>query len=232
MDVEQFTIRECLYRILGLAYYRQPDETSVRVFASMDLFGPFSIWTGDERIREGLELIATFLVHADRGKIDEELAELQCDYVRLFVGPGMPLAPPWESVYRTEERVLFGPQTLEVRAAYEAFGLVTEHRNKEPDDHIGLELEFMAVLSRSCRDCLLGGDREGGERIRRAQLNFLDVHLLQWAPRFCRNVYANAETKLYAGIASVTEGLLCWDRVFLDTLHMEDRGNGPAERLV
>lgn len=34
--------------------------------------------------------------------------ELTGDYYRLFVGPDTVLAPPWESVYRHEDRLIFG----------------------------------------------------------------------------------------------------------------------------
>ena len=64
----------------------------------------------------------------------------------LFVGPGTPLAPPWESVCRhKDEALVFQKETLEVRAAYQELGLQVEKLHHEPDDHIAYELEFFAA---------------------------------------------------------------------------------------
>jgi TorA maturation chaperone TorD len=53
-------------------------------------------------------------VQKNKGISDEAFQELRVDHTRLFVGVGKVLAPPWESVYFNEDRMVFQKQTLEV----------------------------------------------------------------------------------------------------------------------
>ena len=78
------------------------------------------------------------------GPVDYEAVEQ--DYLRLFVGLGTPLAPPWESVWASDARLLFQRETLDVRYWYRSAGLQIARLHHEPDDHIGLELEFIGLL--------------------------------------------------------------------------------------
>lgn len=106
--------------------------------------------------------------------------------------------------------------TLEVRTCYERFGLELENRDSEPDDHIGLEMEFMAHLCERCVQGLQSGDKGMVEEALLAQSRFLDEHMLVWVPEFCNKVACAAETGFYRGMARLTEGFLDWDRSLLD----------------
>jgi TorA maturation chaperone TorD len=127
----------------------------------------------------------------------------------------MPTAPPWESFYRTEEGLMVSNHTLEVRAFYERFGLVSERKEQEPEDHIGLELEFMACLCDRHGECLRKGDVRGAAVTVKAQRDFLDGHLLRWVSRFCEALDRFAWTDFFRGLAQLTEGFLARDRRFL-----------------
>ena len=69
------------------------------------------------------------------------------EYTTLFLGPGVPKAPPCESFYRTSERIFFGSTSFEMKAALNAHGLESKRKYRQPEDHIGLELMFLSVLS-------------------------------------------------------------------------------------
>ena len=139
------------------------------------------------------------------------LAALNSDYTQLFIGPGHLPAPPWESVYRTEERLTFGEHTLEVREWYLRHGLEFVLKNTEPDDHIGLEMEFMAFLVGAERQALEEGDLPHATELAREQLAFLEEHLLKWSKAFTDDVIAHAQTPYYQGIAQLTQSFLAWD---------------------
>lgn len=64
-------------------------------------------------------------------------------------------APPYESCYRSPERVLPQASALEVREQYRNAGLAVKRLNREPDDHIGLELEFMYYLNHQASAALM-----------------------------------------------------------------------------
>jgi len=152
--------------------------------------------TGD--IRSGLSLIQADIRRLAKG--DDLLAEAHLnDYQRLFLGPGHLLAPPWESVYRSHEHVLFDHTTLEVRKAYRQMGFIVAN-SEEPDDHIGLELLFVAILSEK--------SAAGDGAARHARDAFFGQHLLPWVPDFCADVAGHAVTDLYRGLARLTLGIL------------------------
>jgi TorA maturation chaperone TorD len=156
----------------------------------------------DEPTRLGLRLLADSL--AARESSDE----LEADYARLFVGPGTVLASPYESVHRTVDRLLFDLPTFQVRAAYQAFGLSAPRLNQEPDDHLGLELAFLAQLCLLTIEAIEQRDGAEVDRLRAAQRGFLDEHVLRFGPACFDAVAAHARTAFYRGFAALGAGLL------------------------
>ena len=154
----------------------------------------------DEKSRRGVRLL---VAGAHEGPVP-----LARDHQRLFVGPGPLLAPPYESVYRSREHLLFEEQTLQVREAYRAFGLVAPALNREPDDHIGLELHFLAEVCLRSLDALDSGDDDRFDATLAAHQAFLTDHLLVWGPECLGLVRDNARTDYFRGAALLTTGLL------------------------
>jgi putative dimethyl sulfoxide reductase chaperone len=210
-----------LYALLGAAYYRQPTREFVR---SLSASGPFFLApppAETQGLTLGLRLLSESLAPFKRAISDPGLADLQADHFRLFTGSGMPKAPPWESYYRTEERLMFSHHTLDVRAWYERFGLVSERKGREPEDHIGLELEFMACLCDRSAESLRKGNVQETGAILQGQRDFLDDHLFPWVFRFCRNVDRSAGTEFFRAVARLTEEFLAWDRRLLGRLRAD-----------
>ena len=83
------------------------------------------------------------------------------------------VAPPWESVYFSPDRLVFQQETFQVRAWYTRFGLQSANHNKEPDDHISVELEFVAHLAELGLRALQACDRERFHETPEAQSGFL-----------------------------------------------------------
>jgi putative dimethyl sulfoxide reductase chaperone len=156
----------------------------------------------DEPTRLGLRLVAESLA---TGEGNDELA---ADYARLFVGPGHVLASPYESVHVTVDRLLFDVPTFQVRAAYQAFGLSAPRLNQEPDDHLGLELAFLAQLCLLTMESTARGDGAEVERLRAAHRQFLTEHVLRFGPACLDAVAAHAQTAFYRGFAALGAGLL------------------------
>jgi TorA maturation chaperone TorD len=121
----------------------------------------------------------------------ESLAE---DYAHLFGGPDSLAAPPWESVYRTEERLLFGEPEQQVRSLLAAFGMAVEN---EPADHIAFELAFLARLSEAA---IMQPDATG--TLLAAQKRFVDEHLLQWVPAWSADVEQHAALDFWKALAA------------------------------
>jgi TorA maturation chaperone TorD len=196
---QQAALRSLAYRFLATLYLAPPQPEWLATLVREGLLDEFPVPLGNAQMQEGQRL----LVAACR---EPEFAALTADYQQLFIGPNHLPAPPWESVYRTEERLVFDWPTLEVRAAYQEMGLSVSDTT-EPDDHIGLELLFMATLAER--------QAAGDLRAAAAQAAFLKRHLLVWAPTFCADLAASAATSLYKGLALLTQGMLAQETELL-----------------
>ncbi len=128
------------------------------------------------------------------GASTEDEEQVRRDPHRLFVGPRPAPAPPYESVHRSRERLLFDTETLQVRGWYARFGVRAPRLHAEPDDHVGLELEFLAHLAS------LGAVAELGE--------FVAEHVATWVPGFAALVVEHAETDFHRGVGHLLAGAI------------------------
>ena len=132
---------------------------------------------------------------------EETAEEIRADFVSLFVGLRKTLAPPWESVYVSRERRVFQEPTLAVRRAYLEAGL---HHNKmfeAPDDHISLELEFVACLDERLAVALESGSLDQVSELGRRKQCFVEDHLARWIGMFATDILAHATTEFWKGVA-------------------------------
>jgi len=137
--------------------------------------------------------------------IQHENAEtIEQDYIRLFIGTQRVLAPPWESVYRSEWRLVMQKSAYEVHAAYLEAGFGQKGSQKEPDDHIGLELEFLSRLSLRAAESLEQHRTEEATRDMMLRQRFLEEHLLAWISPFVDDVQKYAETSFWKYVARLT----------------------------
>lgn len=172
--------RRDLYRILGGILERCPDRTLLEALASDPALESLAAHFG-RQLGEALRRM-----HADVRRGGAAHDAIRRDFVRLFVGPKKKLAPPWESVYRSPERLVMQVHEREVVKAYAAQRVGFDGMGTErPADHIALELQFMAILLERA-----GHRRAATEALRR----FLDQHVLRWVPAFAADVTQNART--------------------------------------
>ncbi len=205
---EPLTGEMLLFGLLGRAFQSFPDGSQrdwLQTLLDEDVFyeAPFAASQPD--MLEGLLLLQEW---SRSGLSNQTIGELQDDYTRLFVGPGKVIAPPWESVQLGKERLTFQEQTLEVRGWYRRFGLQSEKLYHEPDDHIGLEMAFLAHLAQRGLLSIEQGNQAELEQSLQAQREFIEQHLGKWAPAFCEEVFQKAATPFYRGLALLARGAL------------------------
>ena len=147
IDAERVDALAATWTVLARLLAQPPDEDVLTRLRSPDLLAD---WPGgaDADASEGVQ---SLLKSAAEGETAEAIG---ADYRRLIVGPGPALVNPYESVHLSIERLLFEEQTLSVRAAYARMGLAAPRLNREPDDHIALELEFLGTLAAWALDAL------------------------------------------------------------------------------
>lgn len=205
------TAFQLAYAFLSKVFYNEPQADFIDTLVDGDLFSDWPLGGGEQATAFGLTLLQGF---RDAWSHDA-LPDLRWDYTRLFVGPGPILAPPWESVYRSRERLLFEPTTLDVRRAYARFGLQAPRLNQEPDDHLGLELAFMLHLCGLGVQAAQAQDNVALDTALAAQRDFLSQHLLQWAPECLTRVTEHAHSDYYRGVAHLALGTLARAAVLL-----------------
>lgn len=205
---DTLTGQALLFGVLAKNIYQYPEKQWVDSLVAEDIFAEVPFASEQSEVIAGLNLLQQWS-QANRGGISPDAFEaIRIDHTRLFLGPGKVLAAPWESVYFTEERLVFQQQTLLVRGWYSRFGLELVKLHQEPDDHIGLELEFLAHLARLGLQSLEANESKRFEELLDAQRKFLTEHLLKWASIWCGLVLQHAHTDFYRGMAHLTKGSL------------------------
>ena len=123
----------------------------------------------------------------------ESLDDLAADYAKTFLGAGSAQAEaafPYESVYTSPKKIMMQDAWNQVCEIYEAKGI---ERNAEAgdllEDHIAMEMEFMAYL---CDETSRYTETLAGLE---EQREFLNKHLLNWAPEFCLDIKFHADTE-------------------------------------
>ncbi|MEA5660038.1 MAG: molecular chaperone TorD family protein [Cutibacterium granulosum] len=138
----------------------------------------------------------------------ESHEEIVVDHDRLYGDSAVALTPPYESVHRNREGLVLGEHTLQVRATYAQLGLAAPNINREPDDHIGLELEFLAQGCLRCLDARDENSAKEAHQTLQIVVDFLHAHVLTWAPAFLDSVVTQAQTSFMKGVALLSSSAL------------------------
>jgi TorA maturation chaperone TorD len=86
---------------------------------------------------------------------------------------------PSECVYTTADHLIMQKSRDDVAKIYMDMGLEKVAKFTEPEDHIALELQFMAYLSGKTSEALKNKDHGAAERYLEVQRDFLDEHLVR-----------------------------------------------------
>lgn len=129
--------------------------------------------------------------------------ELGVEFTRLFSGiqEGMGPPPPFESVWR-EDR-LIGEFTVQVIDAYARAGFAEIDLEAGPQDHIAVELKFIALLALREAEAWRADDVAGAERRLAQQRDFLHQHLATWAPRWADAIIEQSREPLFSALAEL-----------------------------
>lgn len=134
---------------------------------------------------------------------EEFYQDLRQDYAFLFYMVSVSKASPFESVYRTDDATMFGPTTLEVRKEYERFGLKLAAKDCQPDDHLGIELAFLAELFNRA-----SADDDAAARCLLAAHSFMHDHVLVFSRTYLAQVAQVARTEFYRDAARVIDAAI------------------------
>lgn len=199
--IELMESRANVYRMLSRCYGHEVDAG----FAQ-ELSEEFAFESSDDGLSQSLDALRSGVESLD----DEELEMLAVDFDRVFFGMG-PLtarhAFPYESVYTSDRGILMQEAYAQVVRTYREQHLAKDSSFSEPEDHLAVELSFMATLADRTAAFLREGHEEAAEETLTRQLSFAEEHLLNWIDRFCIDLAA-AAPGFYGALADFTIGFV------------------------
>lgn len=167
---------------------------------------------------EGNNDLETYIKKNEDLALDDLHLNLRIEDARLFIGPRRLPSPPYESVYRTEGRLVMGESTVEVKKMYEKAGLQIVEQYTDLPDHIALELEFMYFLCVEEANAWKKDDKPTALKHLEMQKEFLDEHLMRWVPKFCDSVVNAAKLEFYRGLAKIAKEFIVSEQDRTDPL--------------
>ncbi len=209
--------RENLYLFLSRLYKMEVDQPLWDELKEMG----FAAGYEEDDLNKGYREMEAYLHRPG----PDSLNDLAIDYAKVFLGAGIyengKAAYPYESVYTSPKKLIMQEARDQVVGIYRARGLDKAEILDFPEDHIALELEFMAYLCHESQKALHSQERAEREKCFGEQLDFITHHLLNWVPEFCADVEKFAETDFYRAVAKITRGYLCMEPALLDDLLSE-----------
>ena len=200
--------RENMYQLLGRIYKLEVDQTLLEHMLHMQFSNECSCSATE--LEEGYRMFEAYL---RQPKLDV-LTELAVDYASVFLGAGIAegtVAYPYESVYTSTERLIMQDARDKVLAIYREKGLDKNESLDIPEDHIGLELEFMAYLCHEAKEALVLKDWDTASASLMLQKSFLEQHLRNWVPEFCSDIQKCSQIDFYKAVGKMTNGYLLLD---------------------
>jgi TorA maturation chaperone TorD len=147
----------------------------------------------------------------DEAKLLDEF--INPDYVNLFV---LHLIP-YETFYTRDDQMIETGGANPVTDMYSAYDFMVDFEvaRTVSSDHIGVEMEFMHHLAKAELKAREEGDTEAIAELLTVQKEFLNKHLLRWAPMFLINVKYEARTPLYYDAADMALEFILSDNEYL-----------------
>ena len=203
--------RAGVYRLLQNLLGNEPSQETVRQLSSEDNHEVLSLFrSGGGEYQKALSTFESVSQEIVADKT-EAIECLVIGFTRLFVGPGMVEAAPWESYYVSKDNSLFQEATLEVRKEYVCQGLLPQGYPSVADDHLALELDYLARLAERMLDAYDTADYGAVLGFLEASEAFLRRHLLVWAPRFAEALAKAAHAYFYSATADLLVAFLAVD---------------------
>ncbi|HAL87083.1 MAG TPA: molecular chaperone TorD [Deferribacteraceae bacterium] len=203
--------RENMYMLLATLYKTEVTPELYDMIKNVRFSEEKELRTGYEKMHDFVSV-----------KRHDPITDLAVDYARIFLGAGVveteQSAFPYESVYTSDKRLIMQEARDEVLYIYRKHGLGVDDKYNIPEDHLALELEFMAYLCSSLKQKI---DKDSPEEVVSnldEQKSFINKHLANWVPSFCNDVKKVAGTEFYIGLAELTTAFLTMDLNIIDGL--------------
>lgn len=199
--IELMESRKAIYTFLSTAYF---EEMTLAFLEALRNEPP--------ALEGALGEFTASLADADLAQVRTDLA---AEYARLFLNMSRTPIPPYESVYVSDLHILMQDARDDVLATYRSEGIVVVTEVNIPEDHLGLELDFMAKMCQKTAEALEADNEEEADRCLDVQAAFVEKHLCNWVPQLCLDVKSRTRQQFYRGVAELTEQFLVSEKELL-----------------
>ena len=206
--MEQTQARSNIYALLSRILMQELDEAMLETIKNdeqiLEFFPNFKKW----------EALSTL-------KNSELLGEqLNPDFVNISL---LHLIP-YESFYTRADQKIETGGANPVTDIYSEYDFIVDYEVARvvSSDHIGVELEFMHSLCEAQMKAMEADDADAVKELIETQKEFLNKHLLQWAPLYLINAKYESRTPLYYDACETTlEFLLSDNELVIQSLAHE-----------
>lgn len=178
--------------MLAMLHYAELDNELLTQLRKVNFPAALGLRLTTEKGHEAITLLTEAIRSLSSPLSSTERDELAADYAAIYLTYTY-RASPCESVWLDEGNLSMQAPMFQVREFYRRHQLAAPNWRTRPDDHVVLELQFLAYLMQDAhQDAMVEAAR------------FLDEHLLRWLPFFARRVSHRCATAFYAGVAQLT----------------------------
>lgn len=183
--------------------------------------------------RDAFGAIKRYLAHCGA----DPRTDLAVDYARVFLSAGVYdglTAEPYESVFTSEDQLLMQDSRDDAVRIYRQQGIEVDPELHMPEDHLGLELDFIATMASRTAALLReanqgegGGSSEGGAtnnaepdysavaEAARVQADFIEQHILNWIDALIEKVDEFSKLPLYPALMRIIKDQAAQDLVLM-----------------
>lgn len=199
--MQQTLARSNLYALLSRLLMQELDEALLDVLQS------------DDAILEMMPNFKAWELRSEQSGSALIERHLNPDFVNLTL---LHLIP-YETFFTRDDQMIETGGANPVTDIYSTYGFMVDFEAARvvSPDHIGVELEFMHHLCEALSRAESGNDREAVADLLEVQRDFLEKHLVRWAPLFLLNMKYEARTPLYFDAADMALEFLLSDFEFL-----------------
>lgn len=208
--MDMLAARSAMYQFFARVLLKELDDEALKHIKAM----PWASKTGVEIFDKGLVRYQSILSEVG---ITIAFDDLAADYARAFLGAGVVddvTAYPYESVYTSADHLVAQDAFEAVQVVYREAGF-KKTMSDLFDDHVGLELSFMAASCERALEANTDHDKLAFNEAMTLQERFFAEHLFNWVPAFCADVKKLPIGDFYKAIAQMLLGFMESEKVDL-----------------
>lgn len=218
LDAEQCRGYAAIYGIVGNELLMPMNRSGRTVGVDAGFWKGMPVPSNDNSVR-GMRRIVSYAnaaqacarQHAEDASAPGVLGA-SVEYAHLFIGPPRPAANLWETANDpgNEGKVGYGRATVQMRGFLAREGLELSGESNQYEDHMGVELLFLAFLcDKAARGLDAGEDVSGAMGF---MAEYIEDHPLKWMPRLRANVDASRPDGFYSPLLEYAHGALLEQR--------------------